>query len=224
MVFVLVLLTAATFVAINLIIRKEDRVYQEAKSSKNVAIFLSPEKSLKHLKMDKEKLFHLSHSWAVKSDDGFAYVGYDDFVSTIFSSDIRLNDLPLVGTHVPQGVKIWDVKQDGHKVEQLAPIAGEVVAINPACFADMPLPSDKVEKSWIIKMKTDNFENDSHNLMNGDQALILNAALRDELVHMLHGDAYLNDGGKIDASFINTMTNEKWQEIVSKFFPYQKSL
>jgi len=224
MVFVLVLLTVVTFLAINLILRKEDRVFKETGKSKKSPIFLSPEKSLHQLKMDNEKLYHLSHSWAAASDEGFAYVGYDNFVSSIFSSDVRLSDLPLVGAHIPQGVKIWDVKQDGHKVEQLSPVSGEVVAINPACCADVPLPSNKVEKSWIIKMKPDNLESDSHNLMKNEQAIVLNAALRDELVHMVHEGNYLNDGGKFDPEYINALPNDEWQKIVNKFFPYQETV
>jgi glycine cleavage system H lipoate-binding protein len=224
MVFVLVLLTVLTFLAVDLILRKEDRVIKNAGKSKKSPIFLSPEKSLQPLKMEDAKLYHLSHSWAVAAGEGYAYIGYDNFISSLFSSDVKLKDLPLVGTHVPQGIKIWEVKHNGHKIDQLSPISGEVVAVNAACCADVPLPSEKVEKSWIIKMKTDRIESETNNLMKHDQAAVLNSALRDELVQMVHDGKYLNDGGKIDPAYMNNISNEDWENLIHKFFPYQQSM
>ena len=156
MVFIFVFLTAAIFIAGGLLLRKEDKAMKEASQSKKSPIFLSPEKSLIPINIDNNKYYHLSHSWMARSEDDNVLVGFDNFISSIFSSEVKIQDLPLNGTHISQGTKIWDVKQNGHRIEQLSPISGEVIAVNPACFADISLPSEKVEKSWILKMKPDN--------------------------------------------------------------------
>ena len=222
MVFVLVLLTVAVFIAGGLLLRKEDKAMKESAKSKKSPIFLSPEKSLLPINMDDKKQYHLSHSWFAKTDEEKVLVGFDNFISTLFSSDIKIKDLPLVGAHVSQGTKIWDVAQNGHKIEQLSPVSGEVVSINPACFADISLDSNQVEKSWILKIKPDNLDFESNNLMKHSQAIVHNYALKDELVGMLHDEKYMNDGGQIDPEFMKNMPEEKWNEIIDNFFPYQK--
>ena len=222
MVFVLVFLTAVVFIAGGILLRKEDKAMKEAAKSKKSPIFLSPEKSLLPVNIDDKKYYHLSHSWMAKSEDENVLVGYDNFISSLFSSDVKIQDVPLVGAHVSQGTKIWDVKQNGHYIEQLSPVSGEVVAVNPACFADISLDSTQVEKSWILKMKPDNIDFESNNLMKHSQAVVHNYALKDELIGMIHEEKYMNDGGQIDPDFMRKMPEENWNEIVEKFFPYQK--
>ena len=221
MVFALVFLTVLIFVSVSLLLKKEDRVMKEKEKTKKSPIFLSPEKSLLPLGIDDSKLYHLSHSWAAPLDNGYVYVGYDNFISSIFSSDVKIKDLPLVGVHISQGTKIWDVKQNGHEIEQLSPISGDVVALNPACFADISLSSDQVEKSWILKMKPDRMNFESNNLMKHNQAVVHNYALKDELIQMVQDEKYMNDGGKIDPDFIKNIPEADWKNIIENFFPYQ---
>ena len=223
MVFALVLLTILIFISVSLLLKKEDRMMKETVKSKKLPIFLSPEKSLLPLGIDDYKLYHLSHSWVAPEQDGNVYVGYDNFISSLFSSDVKIKDLPLIGTHLSQGTKIWDVKQKSHEIKQLSPISGKVIALNPACFADISLSSDQLEKSWILKMKPDHMNFESNNLMRHNQVVVHNYALKDELVQMVQDEKYMNDGGKIDPDFINNISDGEWKNIVEKFFPYQNS-
>lgn len=222
MVFVFVLLTAIVFIAGGILLRREDKAMKNASKSRKAPIFLSPEKALLPINMDDKKYYHLSHSWMAKSEDENVLVGYDNFISSLFSSDVRLLDMPLVGAHIKQGTKIWDVQQNGRHIEQLAPVSGEVVAVNPACFADISLDSNQVEKSWIIKMKPENLESEANNLMKHSQAIVHNYALKDELLSIIHDEKYLNDGGQIDPEYMNKISEENWSAIINRFFPYQK--
>lgn len=221
MVFVLVFLTILVFITLSFLLKKEDKIMKENEKSKKSPIFLTPEKSLLPLGLDESKLYHLSHSWVVPAQDGNVYVGFDNFISSLFSNDVKVVDLPLVGAHLSQGTKIWDVKQMNHEIKQLSPISGEVTAINPACFADISLSSGQIEKSWILKMKPDRINFESNNLMRHDQAVIHNYALKDELIQMVQNEKYLNDGGQIDPDFIKNIPDKEWKNIVDKFFPYQ---
>jgi glycine cleavage system H lipoate-binding protein len=158
------------------------------------------------------------------TDEEYVYVGFDNFISTLFSSEISINEFPLIGGHVPQGAKIWDVGLKNHRVSQLSPISGKVVDINPACKLNLPIPTDQTEKSWILKIKADNFDMEKKNLMKSPQAAILNTALIDDLYLSAQEGKYLNDGGKIDPAYIDNMPGDNWNALIELFFPYQQDL
>ena len=221
MVVLLVALTVVIFLAVDFILRREEKEILEISEKIKSPLFLSPEKSLTIVSENDGRLYHQSHSWAQQSDDGRVYVGFDNFITTLFSENVKLEDLPLVGSHIPQGTKIWDVGIDDHKIAQLSPVAGKVVEVNPACKLNIPIPSEQVEKSWILKIIADNLENDENNLMQSSQAVILNNALCDELLMSAQQGKFLNDGGKIDPGFIAQMSDDDWERIVKQFFPAQ---
>jgi hypothetical protein len=130
-----------------------------------------------------------------------------------------MNDLPLVGTYLPQGAKIWDVGLKNHRISQLSPVSGKVVDINPACKLKLPIPTEQTEKSWVLKLKADNLDMETKNLMKQPQMARMNTALIDELYFYTQEGKYLNDGGKIDPEFIDKMPEEKWTHLVESFFP-----
>jgi len=89
---------------------------------------------------------------------------------------------------------------------------------------ELGLPPDKVEKSWILKIKAAHYSNESNNLMNHSQATYLNNGLRDKLVLDAQQGNYLNDGGQIDPSYVINMTDDEWNSFIEKFFPYSRSI
>ena len=222
MVFMLFLLTAIIFLVVDFILRKEDRAVKENAKGKKSPIFLSPERALLPLGNEQNRLFHLSHSWVFPYKSDYAYVGFDNFIPTLFSSEIKLSLHSSVGDFVHQGSPIWNVKLNGHEITQLSPVSGEIVDINPACKMDIPLLSDQVEKSWILKLKSAQLPEEPNNLMNFNQANLMNTFLRDELYASAQKSHYINDGGRIDPAFITNLSEEEWDGIVRKFFPFMK--
>jgi len=220
MVFILVILTVAVILAVDFVLRREGRAIKEIGKEKRSPIFLSPERSLTPVPTDKRRYYHLSHSWVQPADAEYVYVGFDDFISALFTAEVRLDDLPLIGTHIPQGSKIWEVGKDQHKVSQLSPVSGKVIDVNPACRINIPLSSDDLKKSWILKIKADDLQKEAHNLMKDEQAKLMNTALYDELLLHTQAGHYLNDGGKIDPIYIENMSEAEWQNLISKFFSY----
>jgi len=220
MVMIMLLATVLIFLAVDYVLRREGNEIKDVGKEKRSPIFISPERSLLPVGNGAERLYHLSHSWVQPTENDFVYVGYDDFISNLFSTKIRLADLPLIGSHLPQGAKAWEVGLKQHKVSQLSPISGKVVDINPACKMNLPLDSRDVAKSWILKVKPENLDRETHNLMNSDQVTIMNSALTDELLFNAQEGHYLNDGGAIDPSFIEKMSIHEWQDFIRKFFPY----
>jgi glycine cleavage system H lipoate-binding protein len=224
MVFTLVLLTVLVFLAIDLLMRREERALKDIEKSDKSPIFLSPDKALIPVGNEMNRLYHLSHTWVVPSDQGYLYVGYDDFISCLFTDQVKVQQLPLVGSHITQGTKIWDVQLGEHSLSQLAPLSGKIVGINPACKMNLPLPSRQVEKSWILKIEADNLGSEGNNLLSHTQAAMLNTKLRDDLYQHAQQGHYLNDGGQIDPEFIKRMSDQEWDQILHKFFPYHQNL
>jgi len=222
MVFVLVGVTAIVFLLVDFLLRREDRELKKVSQKRKAPIFLDPENALKPIKQLDKRLYHPSHSWIQTNGEGYAYVGFDDFIARLFSDEVRVSDLPLVGTHVPQGTNLWQVGTTKRNINQLSPLAGTVVEINPAFLADIPLLASDVEKSWILKMRADNFETDAKNLIASDMAGLMNSALADELVRFSQDPHYLNDGGKIDAKYLDNLSDEEWQKMTVKFFPHTR--
>ena len=222
MVFILVVLTVVIFIGVDFLLRREDKMITESTRSKKTPIFLSPDKALVPIEDDENKLYHISHTWSLSKDSDEIYIGYDDFISTIFSSDVNINIIHPVGTHILQGSAIWEVYSGNNRISQLAPLSGTVTEINPACTMNIPLSSKQTEKSWIVKIQGDNIKNETNNLMKHTQAKTINAFLRDELIMQAQQDQYLNDGGNIDPDYIKNMKSKEWNLLLDKFFPYHK--
>jgi glycine cleavage system H lipoate-binding protein len=219
MVFVLVFLTVVFFITMDFFVKKKEKMIEEHEKRPKSPIFMSPEKALKPLGYPERRLFHRSHSWALPKENGGYYIGYDKFIPFIFADDVNVDSIPAIGTQIHQGEKIWDVRLNNRKVTQLSPISGEITDINPAFGIGVPLPSDEIEASWIIKVKPSGNQIEINNLLSSDQANIVNTALRDVISRDFHGTDFLNDGGQINPSFITNMKDEDWENFSRKFFP-----
>ncbi|TFG98200.1 MAG: hypothetical protein E4H13_10095 [Calditrichales bacterium] len=224
MVLVLVLLTIGIFFLVDHVLRKEERQLRVIENEKKSPIFLSPEKSLTPLSHVEQRMYHLSHSWVQPGENHQMYIGFDDFISRIFSEDVVVDDLPVQGSHIPQGVKIWDVGLDSHRITQLSPVSGKVIAVNPALKLRVPVSARDVMKSWVIQVQPDNFPLEKQNLMNHSQSQMINTALSDELHMTVQAERFLNDGGKIDPDFLEKLPEKDWNRSLDTFFPYQKAL
>lgn len=224
MVLALVILTILLLVVLDLFLKKEERDTRSTSKARTSPIFLSPEKSLKPIINGKKRFYHPSHTWFQKENNNWACISLDDFISTLFSSTVKIENLPFPDTYISQGLKIWDLSINGRSISQLSPISGKVLEINPACKLGIPLPTQKVGNSWIVKILPSSLEKDSNNLLPYKQASIVNNALEDELVLFAQKDHYLNDGGEIDPSFISTIDDKTWEIFVNKFFPYQSAV
>ena len=225
MVFALMVATVFLLIAVDYFVRREERGLKDTGDQRRTPIFLAPDKALLPVETAPERAFHLSHTWMqpTGNDEGLVYIGFDELISQIMNNGVTIKNLPLKGAILPQGAPVWRIHMGQRYLEQLSPVSGKVVDVNPACQAGMPLPSEKIEKSWVLKFRADHFERENHNLMSLEQAHLLNRSLLDELYLLAQRGEYLNDGGKIDPEFIIKMDPSEWAKIVKRFFPYQKT-
>ena len=222
MVFVLVLATIVVFLAVDYILKREERQLKVAEKNGRSPIFLSPEKALTAFKATDARMFHHSHTWTEPFQEDVYAVGFDSFVSENFDGEIKLSGLKAPGDVVQQGDHLWDIEFGPNHLPQLAPLSGKIVDINPACKMNTPLPIDGAGKSWLLKIRPENLERERMNLIDAAQAEVLNTTLRDDLVLTAQTGHYLNDGGKISSDFIGSMDAAEWKRLLDKFFAYHK--
>ncbi|MBI9072252.1 MAG: hypothetical protein JEY94_11680 [Melioribacteraceae bacterium] len=220
MVFALVFITVVFFLLADYFIKREDKKTEKRLKENKSPIFLSPEKALLKLGDEEKRLYHTSHTWAMKSENKDVYVGLDDFVSEIFSDTVKVEKLPFIGEFVSQGSEIWQINYAGKLVKQLAPVSGEVIEINPALKMDIPLASKDLEHSWMVKIKPKNYDNERNNLINHEQHKFIAKSIRDEVIMNAQEEHFLNDGGEIHSDFIKHMEVGEWNDFLKKYFPY----
>ena len=181
---------------------------------------MSPEKSIRSVGRKDQRWYHSSHSWVVTASDNTVYVGIDNFLPELFSKEVYFSHLPAPGEDLNQGDKAWDVGLADRKVPQYLPISGKVVEINPAVTSGVALSTQEMEKSWVMKIKATDLDNEKHNLVSHAMAMRINRMHSDELKWSAQQGHYLNDGGVLDPGYIARMSNESWFALARKFFQF----
>lgn len=174
-------------------------------------------------------LFHLGHTW-VRSDEsnpGLVKVGMDDFAHKM-AGPIGIRNNPTVGSTIRQGEKGWSL-QDGEKsIDMLAPISGEVVAVNIPLLAEFekngnkisPLDADPYGKGWILKVKPDNFERERKGLLSGALARKWMEEVASQLRLKMSPElgAVMQDGGVPMAGMAKIIDADEWDQLLKEFF------
>jgi len=99
-----------------------------------------------------ERKYALTHEWAVVDGD-VATVGISDFAVKALTDLVYL-DLPAVGKMLDAGETFGEVESVKAVSELLAPVSGEVVAVNSAIANNLEtLVTDPYGNGWLIKIK-----------------------------------------------------------------------
>jgi glycine cleavage system H protein len=167
---ILVVLTFALFLIVDVILRK-------VRAAKAVPVaHISPKPSVE-LGLNYEELaipegvfFHRGHTWAGVDLSGKIKVGLDDFTQKIFG---RIDGVKLrkVGDNVAKGEKLFTVKQGGRQAEFRSPIDGVISAINEDVVNNPKLIKENpYEKGWIYAIKPSNLARDIKSLIVAEDA------------------------------------------------------
>ena len=94
-----------------------------------------------------------SHEWLKVAGDGTATVGITDYAQNSLG-DITYVQLPKVGTVLAAGQVFGVVESVKAASDLYAPVAGEVVAVNPVLdSAPETVNSAPYEGGWMLKLK-----------------------------------------------------------------------
>jgi len=173
--------------------------------------------------------YYQGHTWVrpEEADPGIVAVGMDDFAQKM-TGNMSLRNNPTIGTKIRQGDRSWTL-QDGEKsVDMLAPVSGEVVAVNIGLLGELEknggnlavLDRDPYGESWILKLKAENFERERKGLLAGDLA----RKWMEEVVERLRlkmspeMGAVLQDGGVPVTGMAKNIDTDNWDKLLQEFF------
>lgn len=163
--------------------------------------------------------FHQGHAWARPDEGNVVLAGMDDFAHQLVGEPDRV-ELPEPGTLLRQGRPAWRLHVQGHAVEVLSPVSGEVLESNagagerPAILRNAPYGA-----GWLVKVRAPEWAAERNHLLSGSLARRwmqeTTRALR-RLIDPGLGFA-LQDGGVPVDGIARHLARDGWHELASRF-------
>ena len=170
-------------------------------------------------RLPEELHYHRGHVWVRPLDRGTVLVGLDDFARRLLGSARGLR-LPALGDWLQQGGSGFGVQVDGRAAEFVAPVEGEVVAVNPELRQNPGLATDDpYGRGWVLKVRAAHLAANLRNLLSGRLARRWMEDSREalELRLMALSGSVLQDGGEPVADFARHLPTEDWKRLVGEF-------
>jgi len=163
--------------------------------------------------------YHPGHSWAVEEADAVR-VGLDDFTAQLVGKP-DVVDLPRVGDVVRQGERGWQIKTQGRMLAMVAPVEGEVVAVNPAVLAAPGVATDDpYGAGWLFKVRPSRPRASLKNLLSGELAAawLRQSAERLRAMPAAELGVLMPDGGAPVRGFGLVLGPAEWDAVGREFF------
>ena len=224
MVILIVMLTMAVFVSVDVILRITMRIVQ-ASRKKRERMDLIDRASIRRQDSDQglalpAGLFvHRGHTWAEIGRSGSVRVGLDDFVRRILG---RLDRVVIrrPGERVAQGEAMLALEKDGRRVLLPAPVSGVIETVNGPLIAHPEGLEDAYRDGWAYTLRPSRL---------GEEVRILRVAeagmtwLREEMgrfVDWMAGmrpAAALQDGGMPATGALAHLDDVAWESFQKEF-------
>jgi glycine cleavage system H protein len=163
--------------------------------------------------------FHQGHAWVHQVGPDTAYVGLDDFARRLLGREVKVA-APPVGAYVRQGQAAVAVRRDGQQARLLAPISGEVVAVNKRLKGQPDLLSeDGYGRGWLFKIRSAHLFEELPNLLAGSLARRWTEDVRERFQHrlMLATGSVFQDGGVLASDLAEHLGKQEWKSLVDEF-------
>ncbi|MCX5887036.1 MAG: glycine cleavage system protein H [Proteobacteria bacterium] len=169
--------------------------------------------------LPREYFYHQGHTWVKPVEGDVVAIGLDDFSQKLVGR-IEGIKVPSVGTLLKQGEKGLSVIANSIPVDLLAPVDGEVIAVNPA-LQETPgkINSDPYGEGWLVKVRTPRFRANRSGLFSGELAKMWLDEVRGRLMTRLSpalGTVAL-DAGPAVSGIAERVAGEKWNDLVKEF-------
>lgn len=161
-----------------------------------------------------DRFFHRGHVWARPEWNGFVRIGIDEFASRMLTGARKLK-LPEVGEMISQSERVMGVRLSRTtELPFLAPVSGEVVAVNQAVIKDVSQLAKK-PGVWLLMVKPFSLDRELQNLLFGEEAMNWFRYEEQALRRMLVGEsAFAADGGALTYSGLDP---DQWRQFVTNF-------
>lgn len=159
--------------------------------------------------------FHRGHSWVQPEEDGLFRVGIDDFARRLLGRPASVR-LPRAGDLLRQGETGWSLEVDGHDIDMLSPLPGEVAQINQAALDSPELVSDDpFGDGWLLKIRTEPASAALKNLLPENLVRAWMEDTSNRLSTLSGGELgpVLQDGGPPVFGFARQLAGDDWPEV-----------
>ncbi|SVD41128.1 uncharacterized protein METZ01_LOCUS393982 [marine metagenome] len=127
---------------------------------------------LKNCLLPDELMYHVDFNiWIKKNDDGTLDLGMTDIAQTMAGNIIHCHP-KKVGKNVIKGKSIATVESGKWVGPVKTPFAGEIIAANSDVESDASiLNKSPYKQGWIVRIQPNNYNEDSGELVRGDDAI-----------------------------------------------------
>jgi len=168
-----------------------------------------------------QRFFHKGHTWVQPTAEGTVMVGPDYFAQKIIGAIDRI-DVPPIGRFLQPGKIAWRLRHGERVLDQISPIEGKIVAINPALQTDPAVvaPRSTTDDGWVLKIRPSHLKENLKNLIPRNRVEKWLELIKSQLVFRfpgIVGPAY-QDGGELIDGVCDTMSDEDWEVLRTEFF------
>lgn len=219
MVALLVLLTFAVFIGIDILLNREKYAFR-VKEAFPAEPALVPGPVVAGVRMPEQLYYHPGHTWAVPEGSHRLRVGIDEFAARLLG-EITQVKTPTRGRWVAQGDRGWTLYAGARQATLPAPVEGEIVEINEDALAHPEkLSADPYRDGWLLVVRTTDPALNLRNLLNGKLARHWMEEAVAELKRLTSpGEAPVAaDGGTLLPGIAQRVELERWETLARRFF------
>lgn len=104
-----------------------------------------------------------THEWVLEDDNG-STIGLTPWALEQLG-DVVFVELPEIGATFSKGETFGTIESVKAASEMYMPVGGEIVEINESLINSPELLNEDAFSNWLIKVKADNFQEDSSELL-----------------------------------------------------------
>lgn len=162
--------------------------------------------------------FHPGHTWAKRVAPDRVRIGLDDLAQAFVGRPDAIT-VPAVGATLARGDHAWTLQVDGHRLPMVAPVGGEVVAVNREVLQDPSLLGDAYEGGWLLEVRVPDRRDALRGLLTGDRARAWMGAAVDAVRARLGAELgpVMQDGGAPVSGFGRHL-GEDWVTLANALF------
>ncbi len=218
MVALLVLATFVAFIIIDVLLHRERYRFPVTESALETEPHQAP--MVAGVALPESLSYHPGHTWAMRTGRERIRIGVDELAASLLGRIVSIEG-PPVGRWFRQGEKGWKVKTAHGEAAMVAPVEGEIVAINERVRQDPSvLTRDPYGAGWLYEVYSPDVEVSLRNLLSGSLARRWMEWAVMELRQMLAPQAFATalDGGRIQPELGAQMSADQWREVTRRFF------
>jgi glycine cleavage system H protein len=220
MTVLLLVLTFATFIVIDLVLNRKKAPKIATETELQPVMAESDPEVVGGFAVPSNVRYHPGHTWVQRERKNVNRVGADAFAAA-FAGPVDRIELPKPGQWVRQGQKVASFVRNGEKIELVSPVEGEVVEINSTLLTNPSLLREEpYGKGWMMNVFSPDEDSPARNLLpvNLVRSWMQEAADRLFALQPQLAGATAADGGEPVADPAAALDAKTWKKAAEEFF------